>query len=97
MRVTGMVGSYKLRYKFLGNYQFVSLHTDTEQVDGAHKQPLKLNSVHSCYLGPSDCHNPYIFIYDLAVFIQFWPSLARWTHLTRTRMGSGGDRSQKYK
>ena len=47
MRVTGMVGSYKLRYKFLGNYQFVSLHTDTEQVDGAHKQNMKnlFNSV----------------------------------------------------
>ena len=41
MRVTGMVGSYKLRYKFLGNYQFVSLHTDTEQVDGTHKQNMK--------------------------------------------------------
>ena len=36
-----MVGSYKLRYKFLGNYQFVSLHTDTEQVDGTHKQNMK--------------------------------------------------------
>ena len=43
MRVTGMVGSYKLRYKYLGNYQFVSLHTDTdtEQVDGTHKQNMK--------------------------------------------------------
>ena len=36
-----MVGSYKLRYKFLGNYQFVSLHTDTEQVDGDHSQNMK--------------------------------------------------------
>ena len=86
MRVTGMVGSYKLRYKFLGNYQFVSLHTDTEheQVDGDHNQNMMKNlfdSVLSCYSEPSDCHDSYYgFDYDLSVFKQSWPSLARWTH-----------------
>ena len=86
MRVTGMVGSYKLRYKFLGNYQFVSLHTDTEheQVDGDHNQNMKMknlfDSVLSCYSEPSDFHDShYGFDYDLTIFIQFWPSLARWT------------------
>ena len=81
-----MVGSYKLRYKFLGNYQFVSLHTDTdtEQVDGDHNQNMKMknlfDSVLSCYSEPSDFHDShYGFDYDLTVFIQFGPSLARWT------------------